>query len=183
MPTMGNPLGKHRPKQRHPGEGTVVKRKDRWRAKPWAAVVPYTDASGRRRTTWLSAGSRAEAEGLLRDELKKRKAAPVVTGHTVGSYVKGWLMTADLSPRTFDRYRQHVEGRPRREAPGAGRVKRRVPRLTEKRIWGRRPRTYGVREIAALFGVPYWLVADYKRPSQHRIDGQRGRGHHRPHRG
>lgn len=106
-----NPTGKHRPKKRHPGEGTVVRRTDRWRAKPWAAVVPYTDASGRRRQTWLSAASRAEAERLLKDELVKRKAAPVRTAHTVGSYVSGWLMTADLSPRTFDRYRQHIEAR------------------------------------------------------------------------
>lgn len=111
MCPMPNPSGKHRPKRRHPGEGTVVKRKDRWRAKPWAAVVPYTDASGRRRQTWLSAASRGEAEALLRDELAKRKAAPVRTTHTVGSYVSGWLMTADLSPRTFDRYRQHVKER------------------------------------------------------------------------
>jgi integrase len=105
---MPNPTGKHRPKKRHPGEGTVVKRTDRWRAKPWAAVVPYTDASGRTRQAWLSAGSRAEAERLLKAEVAKRKAAPVRTEHTVGSYVSGWLMTADLSPRTFDRYRQHV---------------------------------------------------------------------------
>ena len=46
MRLMSNPTGKHRPKHRHPGEGTVVRRKDRWRSKPWAAVVPYTDASG-----------------------------------------------------------------------------------------------------------------------------------------
>jgi integrase len=108
---MGNPTGRHRPKRRHPGEGTVVKRHDRWRAKPWAAVVPYTDPSGRRRQTWLSAVSRAEAEAILRDELAKRRKAPVPTAHTVGTYVSGWLMTTDLSPRTFDRYRQHVLGR------------------------------------------------------------------------
>jgi hypothetical protein len=59
----------------------------------------------------LSAASRGEAEALLRDELARRKAAPVRTTHTVGSYVAGWLMTADLSPRTFDRYRQHVKER------------------------------------------------------------------------
>lgn len=114
MRAMGNPTGKHRPKRRHPGEGTVVRRKDRWRAKPWAAVVPYVDASGRKHQTWLSAGSRAEAEALLRGEIAKRKAAPVVTGHTVGSYVLGWLMTTKLSPRTFDRYRQHLEQRIRK---------------------------------------------------------------------
>ncbi len=68
MAPMPNPEGRHRPKKRHPGEGTVVRRKDRWRAKPWAAVVPYRDASGRLRETWLSAASRAEAEGLLRDD-------------------------------------------------------------------------------------------------------------------
>lgn len=104
MSPMSNPEGRHRPKRRHPGEGTVVKRRDRWRAKPWAAVVPYTDPSGRRRETWLSAASRREAEALLRDELAKRRAAPVRTAHTVGSYLAEWLMTVDLSPWTYDRY-------------------------------------------------------------------------------
>ena len=46
MSAMGNPSGRHRPKRRHPGEGTVLRRKDRWRAKPWVAVVPYTDEAG-----------------------------------------------------------------------------------------------------------------------------------------
>lgn len=53
MRDVGNPTGKHRAKQRHHGEGTVVKRTDRWRARPWAAVVPYRDASGQRRETWF----------------------------------------------------------------------------------------------------------------------------------
>jgi integrase len=108
MCPMPNPEGRHRPKKRHPGEGTVVRRKDRWRAKPWAAVVPYADASGRRRETWLSAASRAEAEGLLRDELKRRKAAPAQTRETVGQYVTAWLDTLDVGPGTWPRYRQHV---------------------------------------------------------------------------
>ena len=110
MQPMPNPTGKHRPKTRHPGEGTVFRRKDTWRSDPWSAVVPYRE-SGRRRETWLSAASRAEAEALLRAEVARRKAAPVVTAHTVGSYVAGWLMTAPLSPRTFDRYRQHLKER------------------------------------------------------------------------
>lgn len=108
MSAMTNPTGKHRPKRRHHGEGTVCKRTDRWRAKPWAAVVPYVDASGRRRQTWLSAGSRAEAEQLLRDEIKKRKAAPARTRETVGEYVTAWLDTLDVGPGTWPRYRQHV---------------------------------------------------------------------------
>lgn len=111
MSGMTNPTGKHRPKRRHHGEGTVLQRTDRWRARPWAAVIPYVDASGRRRETWLSAGSRAEAEQLRRDELAKRRKAPVRTTHTVGSYVSGWLMTTDLGPWTHDRYRQHIEAR------------------------------------------------------------------------
>ena len=63
--SVSNSTGKHRPKRRHHGAGTVVLRKDRWRAKPWAAVVPYIDPSGRRREMWLSASSRAEAEGQM----------------------------------------------------------------------------------------------------------------------
>lgn len=109
MPTMVNRTGKHRPKRRHHGDGTVVRRKDRWRAKPWAAVVPYIDPSGRRRETWLSAASRAEAEVLLAAELAKRRKVPVRSGHTVGSYVTDWLQHADLSPWAYDRYRNHVE--------------------------------------------------------------------------
>lgn len=58
MRAMVNPTGKHRRKRRHHGEGTVILRRDRWRARPWAAVVPYLDESGRRREMWLSAASR-----------------------------------------------------------------------------------------------------------------------------
>ncbi len=112
MHDVGNPTGKHRPKRRHHGEGTVVKRTDRWRRRPWAAVVPWFDPSGRRRETWLSAASRQEAEGLLRDELERRaNATTVPTEHTVGSYVRSWLMTTELGPWTFDRYRHHLEQR------------------------------------------------------------------------
>jgi integrase len=75
------------------------------------AVVPYTDPSGRRRETWLSAASRSEAERLLRDELVRRRANTVPTEHTVGSYVRSWLMTTELGPWTFDRYRHHLEQR------------------------------------------------------------------------
>ena len=58
MRAMVNPTGKHRRKRRHHGEGTVILRRDRWRARPWAAVVPYLDESGRRREMRLSAASR-----------------------------------------------------------------------------------------------------------------------------
>lgn len=71
MTIVGNPTGKHRPKKRHPGEGTVVLRKDRWRARPWAAVVPYLDESGQPRKMWLSAASRQEADDLRKRELAK----------------------------------------------------------------------------------------------------------------
>jgi len=111
MLPMGNPTGKHRSKRRHHGEGTVVKRTDRYRARPWAAVVPYIDPSGRRRETWLSASSRAEAEGLLKRELAKLAKRTVPTEHTVGSYVRDWLMTTELGPWTHDRYRHHIEQR------------------------------------------------------------------------
>lgn len=111
MRVMSNPQGKHRKKRRHHGDGTVVLRKDRWRRKPWAAVVPYIDPSGRRRETWLSAASRSEAETLLHDELLRRRGDTVPTEHTVGSYVRDWLMTTDLGPWTFDRYRHHLEQR------------------------------------------------------------------------
>lgn len=110
MHDVGNPTGKHRPKRHHHGEGSVFKRTDRWRARPWVAVVPYTDPSGRRREMWLSAGSRQEADDIRKRELAKvRKAIP--TEHTVGSYVRGWLMTTELGPWTHDRYRHHIEQR------------------------------------------------------------------------
>ena len=80
---MGNPKGTHRPKRRHHGDGSVVRRKDHWRAKPWAAVVPWTDETGRRRETWLSAASRDEAEALLRDDPALRWQDP--GGHDRGS--------------------------------------------------------------------------------------------------
>jgi integrase len=111
MPTMGNPTGKHRKKRRHHGEGTVVLRKDRWRAKPWAAVVPYTDASGRRREMWLSAGSKAEAERLRDAEVKKLAKGIVRTEQTVAEYVNAWLETVEVGPGTWPRYRAHVTER------------------------------------------------------------------------
>jgi integrase len=111
MSAMTNPTGKHRPKRRHHGEGTVLQRTDRWRARPWAAVIPYTDPSGRRREMWLSASSRAEAEGLRKREIGKLAKRTVPTEHTVGSYVRGWLMTTELGPWTHDRYRHHIEQR------------------------------------------------------------------------
>jgi integrase len=107
---MTNPTGAHRRKRRHHGEGTVILRKDHWRAKPWTAVVPYVDQAGRRREVWLSAASRDEADQLRKDELARRRRA-VPTDHTVGSYVRDWLMSVDVSAGAFDRYRQHVEQR------------------------------------------------------------------------
>lgn len=110
MRDVGNPTGRHRAKRHHHGEGSVFKRTDRWRAKPWVAVIPYIDTSGRRREMWLSASSRAEADDLRKRELAKaRKATP--TEHTVGSYVRRWLMTTELGPWTHDRYRHHIEQR------------------------------------------------------------------------
>lgn len=111
MRTMPNPTGKHRRKRRHHGEGTVVHRTDRWRAKPWAAVVPYVDASGRRKAMWLSASSRDEAEALRKREVAKIRQRVLPTDHTVGSYVVDWLATVDVSPSAYDRYRQHVRER------------------------------------------------------------------------
>ena len=111
MRPMTNPTGRHRAKRRHHGEGTVLRRTDRWRARPWVAVVPYTDPSGRRREMWLSAASRDEADDLRKRELARLRKATIPTEHTVGSYVRDWLMTTDLGPWTFDRYRHHIEQR------------------------------------------------------------------------
>jgi hypothetical protein len=100
MRAMVNPTGKHRRKRRHHGEGTVILRRDRWRARPWAAVVPYLDESGRRREMWLSAASREEAEALRKAEVE-----------TVREYVDAWLSTLDVGPGTFPRYQAHVTER------------------------------------------------------------------------
>jgi integrase len=106
-----NPTGKHRKKRRHHGAGTVILRKDRWRARPWCAVVPYTDASGRRREMWLSAASKAEAERLRDAEVKKLAKGIVRTEQTVAEYVNAWLETVEVGPGTWPRYRAHVTER------------------------------------------------------------------------
>lgn len=111
MHPMGNPTGRHRRKRRHHGEGTVVLRRDRWRAKPWAAVVPYVDASGRRREMWLSAESRDEAEALRRAELARLRALAPSSGHTVSAYVREWLGTLDVGPGTVPTYGAHLSER------------------------------------------------------------------------
>lgn len=111
MPSV-NPTGKHRRKRRHHGAGTVVLRKDRWRAKPWAAVVPYLDESGRRREMWLSAGSRDEAEAMRKAEVARLANRTVIgTVLTVGEYVTEWLSTVGVGPGTFPTYRGHVTER------------------------------------------------------------------------
>lgn len=112
MPVVVNPLGKHRKKRRHHGEGTVIERTDRWRAKPWAAVVPYRDASGRRREKWLSATSRAEAEARRRDFLHSLQRTTVeAMERTVSDQVQAWLGTIDGSPSTHESYRADYERR------------------------------------------------------------------------
>lgn len=111
MPAVANPEGKHRRKRRHHGEGSVVLRKDRWRAKPWAAVVPYTDDQGRRREMWLSAASKAEADDLRTAELARLRKGLAPTTETVGSYVTAWLETVEVGPGTWPTYRGHVTAR------------------------------------------------------------------------
>jgi integrase len=129
MSAMGNPTGKHRKKRRHHGEGTVVLRKDRWRARPWAAVVPYTDKSGRRREMWLSAESREAADALLRAEVARVRKGIVPTDQTVGQYVNAWLSTLEVGPGTWPTYRAHVT---QRIAPTIGAVA--LDRLTPQAV-------------------------------------------------
>lgn len=144
MRPMGNPTGKHRPKRRHPGEGTVIRRTDRWRAKPWVAVVPYVDSSGRRRETWLSAVSREAADDLRRREVAKRAKGIVPTEQTVGEYVTAWLETVEVGPGTWPRYRAHVT---ERIEPAFGKVA--LDRLTPQAVrsgmtrWQGAPATRG----------------------------------------
>lgn len=111
MPPMTNPTGRHRKKRRHHGSGTVVHRTDHWRAKPWAGVVPYVDAQGRRREMWLSAASRAEADDLRLDELARLRKGIVRTEQTVGEYVNAWLADVEVGPGTWPRYRAHITER------------------------------------------------------------------------
>lgn len=60
----------------------------------------------------MSAASRAEAERLLRDELRRRREAPPPQAReTVESYVSGWLDTLDVGPGTMPRYRAHLSER------------------------------------------------------------------------
>lgn len=139
-----NRTGKHRPKRRHHGEGTVVLRKDRWRAKPWAAVVPYLDESGRKREMWLSAGSRAEADDLRQRELARLRRGIVPTFETVGQYVTAWLATVEVGPGTWPRYEQHVT---ERIIPSFGPIA--LDRLTPQQVrsaligWSGSPQTRG----------------------------------------
>lgn len=111
MPPMTNPTGKHRPKRRHHGEGTVVHRTDRWRAKPWSAVVPYVDQQGRRREMWLSAASKAEADDLRKAELARIRKGIIPTDETVRTYLTDWLATLDIGPGTWPTYKAHLTER------------------------------------------------------------------------
>jgi len=141
---MTNPTGKHRPKRRHHGEGTVVHRTDRWRAKPWSAVVPYVDPSGRRREMWLSAASKAEADELRRRELARLAKGIVRSEQTVGDYVTAWLDTVDVGPGTWPRYRAHLT---ERISPTIGDVALRLltPQMVRSALirWNGAPQTRG----------------------------------------
>lgn len=111
MSSMANTTGRHRPKRRHHGDGTVLRRTDHYRAKPWVAVVPYLDESGRRREMWLSAASRAEADELRKAELARIRSGIVRTDQTVVEYVNAWLEHVEVGPGTWPRYRSHVTRR------------------------------------------------------------------------
>ena len=97
MPPMSNPTGRHRPKTRHPGEGTVFRRKDAWRSEPWSAVVPFRE-SGRRRQMWLSAASKADADRLRAMAVVRGIPEPRrgVQGFVRGS--RGWYRISDSVP-------------------------------------------------------------------------------------
>jgi integrase len=116
----------------------------RQRAKPWAAVVPYLDESGRKREMWLSAASKAEAEDLRQHELARLRRGIVPTFETVGQYVTGWLATVEVGPGTWPRYEQHVT---ERILPSFGDVA--LDRLTPQQVrsaligWSGSPQTRG----------------------------------------
>lgn len=144
MSAMTNPTGKRRAKARHHGEGTVVRRKDHRRDRPWVAVIPYLDESGRRREMWLSAASRDEADDLRKAELDKLRKGMVPTHETVGQYVNAWLSTVEVGPGTWPRYRAHVT---ERIEPSFGTVA--LDRLTPQMVrtaligWKGSPQTRG----------------------------------------
>lgn len=131
MTDVANPEGRHRPKRLHHGEGSVCKRTDHWRARPWAAIVPYRDESGRRREMWWSAASRAEADEIRKRELRKLGKGIVPTAETVGEYVNGWLSGIEVGPGTWPTYHAHVT---RRIIPTLGAVP--LDRLTPAQVRG-----------------------------------------------
>lgn len=115
-----NPTGKHGPKKRRHGEGTLVKRgpyrlKDgtlRPRLKPWVAVIPYTDESGRSRRMYSSgASTKAEADELRKAALRDLARGRVGTDDTLGEYVSAWLSTIDVGAGTWPTYRGHLTER------------------------------------------------------------------------
>lgn len=144
MSAMPNPTGKRKPKRRHHGEGTVVKRTDRWRAKPWAAVIPYRDERGRRREMWLSAGSRDEAEDLRKREIARIRKGMVPTHETVGQYMSSWLETVEVGPGTWPRYKQHLTERILRSF-GDVALDRLTPQMVRRALigWSGSPQTRG----------------------------------------
>lgn len=144
MSPVANLSGKHRPKRHHAGEGSVLKRTDRWRSRPWVAVVPYTDASGRRRETWLSATSREEADELRKAELRKQAKGLVYSELTVGEYLVAWLRDVEVGPGTLPRYQSHIR---ERLDPTLGEVPLSVVRAPHvrqaMRTWTGAPQTRG----------------------------------------
>lgn len=111
----GNSSGKHRPKSRHHGYGTIVKRADHWRAEPWIWQLRSTDPDSGRRVlvASCSGGSKAECERRAKTELDRiaRATSLDALSLTVADYLDRWIATKLATvrkPRTFERYQSTV---------------------------------------------------------------------------
>jgi integrase len=109
-------------KARRRGKGSIYKRADG----RWCAVIDLTVEGGPRRRLVRYAETAAEADRVLRDELRKVEAGIRTTGRqaTVGDFLSRWLLSIrpphGVRPSTFRRYSELVNVH---LIPGLGRLR------------------------------------------------------------
>lgn len=104
-----NPSGKHGPKKRHHGQGTIREYRDHWRREPFVWMLRGMDRTGKRVVLASCSGaSRREAERKARELLRDldRGASTDGLSLTVADILARYLrgISDAVTPATFDRY-------------------------------------------------------------------------------
>lgn len=106
MLEMPNPTGKHRPKRRHHGEGTIFERRDHPRLARFAGLLSLGNDGTRRRRKWFYGASRDE----VRDRMLAYRRGTDPTTMTVADHMTAWLdgHRDAIGPATWQGYEADI---------------------------------------------------------------------------